>query len=199
VLVVRECSSIGRRAYAFARAPAACDRKGVSVVIPVLETERLVLRGFVPEDLEPLARFYDDPGVLRFLGTFQTGRPRAERTIERSGWMFAMFGFGFWATVAKDSGELVGRAGLLLQIVEGTPEIELAYGFGTPHWGRGYATEAARAIHAYAKDTVKTRRLVSLVHPANDGSAKVATKMGFALEREVVHKGEPARVFAGRI
>jgi ribosomal-protein-alanine N-acetyltransferase len=170
-----------------------------SVEIPVLETARLRLRGFVPADLEPLGRIYEDEGMLRFLGTFQVGVPRAQRTIERSLWMFTLVGFGFWAVDDRESGRLVGRAGLLLQIVEGAPEVELAYGFPTEHWGKGLGTEVAVAIRSHAKGPLGLRRIVSLIAHDNTASVRVATKVGLTYERDVFHKGAPARMFSERL
>src|SRR5690606_4359769 len=86
----------------------------------------------------------------------------------------ARTGFGLWATVAKDSGALIGRSGLLSWIIDERPEAELAWMLAKPWWGRGLATEVARALVNYGFDELGLRRLVAIITPQNHASANVA-------------------------
>jgi [ribosomal protein S5]-alanine N-acetyltransferase len=85
-------------------------------------------------------------------------------------------GFGHWALESKETGELVGRCGPYFP--EGWPALEVGWLLGREHWGRGYATEAARRSLDYAWRELRAERVVSLVAPGNEGSARVARRLG---------------------
>ena len=82
--------------------------------------------------------------------------------------------------------------------INGRPEIEIGYRLARAHWGRGLATEAARAVRDYAFDTLRLPRLIALIDPANTASIRVAEKLAMRHESEVVLPGydHPDRVYA---
>lgn len=80
--------------------------------------------------------------------------------------------------VEKATGAVIGHCGLLEKEIEGRSEIELVYVLAPGVWGRGYATEAGRAIKAYALASLGCDRLVALIHPDNPASERVAEKLG---------------------
>ena len=90
-------------------------------------------------------------------------------------------GFSFWPVIERSSGDLVGEAGLFPLDPEG-PDIALGYAFGTAYWGRGYATEAARAVLAEGFGPLDLQRVVAITREANAGSRNVLHKLGFEME-----------------
>lgn len=176
----------------------------------VCETERLILRHLTMDDLPALARMYADPEVRRH---FPEGTLTREQTREELEWFidvqYVRYGFGPWATVLKDTGVVIGRCGLLpwtivprsagavvLEPSDVDPpgpqaqEVEVAYLLAKEYWGRGLATEAARAIVDHAFGRLGLPRLICLFEPGNLASANVARKIGMAYERDVQVDGE---------
>ena len=172
-----------------------------------LETERLLLRPPVPEDIEALAPMYADPEVMRYLGAGRTlSREETERSVQRAIDAWAVDGFGLFTTVRKEDGVVIGRVGLILwnpetwQTVqadaEGPTELEVGYTIGRPFWGKGYATEAAAAARDFAWERFGGRRLIALIIRGNDASENVARKLGFEYERDIKFGRRNAQLFA---
>ena len=170
------------------------------LAIPRLTTERLVLRALREDDLDLYAAMVADPEVMRHVGQgVPVGRGDAWRQIAMflGGW--ALHGFGQWAIERRADGVLLGRAGLWCPA--GWPGVELGWLLAREHWGRGYATEAARAVLDRVGPGV---RLVSLIHPDNARSIRVATKLGFAFSHRMgaadvySNSGSPASVVDAR-
>jgi ribosomal-protein-alanine N-acetyltransferase len=152
------------------------------VTAVVLETERLLLRRLTMDDLDALAELYRDPDVRRY---FPDGVLTYDQTRAELEWIidvyYGRYGYGLWATILKETGAFIGRCGLLPWEIGGRTEVEVAYLLGTDHWGRGLATEAARAIAEHAFATLPVDRLICLLDPANDASRRVAAKIGMTL------------------
>jgi [ribosomal protein S5]-alanine N-acetyltransferase len=152
------------------------------VTVIVLETERLRLRHLERRDLDDLARLYADPEVRRW---FPDGVRTREQTREELEWAidvcYPRYGYGLWATELRDGGAFVGRCGLLPWEIDGRTEVEVAYLLAPAVWGRGLATEAALAIVDHAFATPEVDRLICMVTPGNDGSARVAEKAGMTV------------------
>ncbi|HUJ03109.1 MAG TPA: GNAT family N-acetyltransferase [Rhizomicrobium sp.] len=146
------------------------------MMIPRLETERLILREWRNEDFEPLAEFLADPDVMRYLGGKALTREEAWRNLCRSIGHWYLRGFGVWAVERKEDGALIGRIGLIYP--EGWPGLEVGWTLGKPYWGMGYATEAARASMTYGFLTQPVARLISVIDPDNRASQGVATRIG---------------------
>ena len=149
--------------------------------VPELQTERLLMRGWRYEDHRPFAAILGDPAVARGLGKDRGLTPH-EAWVDMS--MMAghwpLRGFGHWALEERDSGEFVGRAGLYFP--PDWPAMEVGWTVAREHWGKGYAPEAARAACEWAHDELGARHVVSLIHPANEQSIRVAEKLGETLE-----------------
>src|SRR5215218_8516337 len=141
----------------------------------VLETERLVLRRLTMADLDDLAVLYADPEVRRY---FPDGIRTHAQTRAELEWIidvyYGRYGYGLWATVLKETGAFIGRCGLLPWEIDGRTEVEVAYLLDREHWGRGLATEAARAIVQHAFATLPVDRLICLIDPGNEASRRVA-------------------------
>lgn len=145
-------------------------------MIPVLETERLLLRGWRADDFEPHARFMADPDVMRYLSGEAMSRNDAWRNMATIVGHWVLRGYGFWAVVRKSDNAFVGRVGI--HNPEGWPGLEVGWTLGKDYWGQGYATEAARAAMNYGFLTQNTERLISVIDPRNMASQAVATRLG---------------------
>src|SRR5437868_2190877 len=163
-------------------------------LIPVLYTERLLLRGFTPEDFEPFVTIVADPEVVRYL---DDGAPISREECWRGMALFLghwpLRGYGWWAVEERRSGEFLGRIGLYNP--EGWPGIEIGWLLRRDVWGAGLATEGATAALNYAFDVVGVNHVISLIDPRNTASIRVAEKIGERYERELNHKGKPVVVY----
>lgn len=145
------------------------------VGLPLL-TERLELRAFEPGDLEALHAVYGDPEVTRFIPAYPT-LEHTRRALDIHVREARKGNPAFWALIERESGDLIGDAGLGL--IEGIgPEFELGYTIGPRWWGRGYATEAARAVRDHALGPLALPELLALVRPENVASINVLEKIG---------------------
>jgi RimJ/RimL family protein N-acetyltransferase len=161
-------------------------------VIPVLETSRLVLRGWTVDDVPAMAEYYADEPLSRFTG----GPADAQATwriVAQMAGHWSLRGFGLWAVEEKASGRLVGWNGLYEP--GGWPELELGYALFRDFHGRGYATEAAERAREFAFDELRTASLVSYVHPDNEPSKRVARRLGAVAADTIELRGHPAEVF----
>ncbi len=164
----------------------------------VIETPRLVLRELEHNDLGTLAELYADEDVMRYIGT-GGARPReaAARYLERQRALYRERGFGEWATVLWETGDMVGLCGLIVwPDIDGAEELEVAYLLARSAWGRGLATEAAAAIRDHAAGELRRDRLVSCIYPAHTASIHVAEKIGMRHEKDIDHEGLLMSVYA---
>lgn len=161
----------------------------------VLETERLILRRFTEEDVNALAAIHADPDVMRFFGgprTFERTRLRLLDYLRD----YEQLGFGKWAVILKGTGELIGRCGPAIEVIEGKGEVEVGYDLGKAHWGRGLATEAARAAVQHCFSVLRRERVIALIHLQNGVSQRVALRIGMHYERDVLWRGSPIQLYA---
>ncbi|WP_239139832.1 GNAT family N-acetyltransferase [Actinoplanes campanulatus] len=166
-----------------------------------LETPRLVLRHWTDDDLDPMAAINADPEVMRWI---RNGQPLdRDGTAERlATWRrhWDEHGFGLFALTLRDTGELAGFTGLAVPtfLPEILPNVEIGWRLARKHWGRGLATEAARAVLAHARDDLGMKHLVSIHQVGNEASARVMLKIGMRLDRETHDPalGTPLRVYA---
>jgi len=147
----------------------------VSLAVPVIETERLILRGWREEDHKPLAAMFADSEVMRFIGGVQSFND-SWRSMAAIIGHWHLRGFGFWVVERKEDGAFIGRIGLWCP--EGWPGMEVGWALARPYWGQGYATEAARASFDYGFRQFAVPKLVSLIHADNRASQRVAERLG---------------------
>lgn len=163
-------------------------------MIPELETERLLLRGLEPGDLDAYAAMYADPDVMRFIeGGHPLDRVGAWRSMALHMGHWQLRGYGQWALIERASRRFVGRAGLWQP--EGWPGLEVGWILARPYWGHGYATEAGRAAVGHAFGVVGAEQVISLIRPENTASIRVAERLGGRHERTLDLLGGPARVY----
>jgi RimJ/RimL family protein N-acetyltransferase len=162
--------------------------------VPVLRTERLLLRAFTEHDFEPFATIVSDPEVVRFL---DDGSPISREECWRGMALFIghwkLRGYGWWAAEDRRTGEFLGRIGLYNP--EGWPGIEVGWLLRREAWGSGLATEGARAALEFAFDVVGADHVISLIDPKNTRSIRVAEKIGERYETDLVHKGKAVAVY----
>ena len=162
-----------------------------------LETKRLSLRMFRNDDLDAYHTMCSDLDVMRFLGD---GKPLSRTDAWRHIAIFLgtwqLRGYGMWAVEDKASGELLGRVGYIHP--EGWPGIELAWALARPFWGRGLATEAARACLDFGFTSLGFSHVISLIHPDNRRSISVAERLGEGKEGATEILGKPALVYGIR-
>lgn len=170
-----------------------------AVAVPSLQTERLILSGHRLEDFAECLALWSDPEVTRHI----TGKPStAEEVwarILRYVGHWALLGFGYWVVRERDTGRFVGEVGFadFKREVEppfnGDPEA----GWVLAPWshGRGFATEAVRAIIAWGAQHFGPRRIVCMIAPENTASIRVAHKCGYTEFGRTTYKGEPSLLF----
>lgn len=152
-----------------------------------IETERLLLRRWQDKDLEPYARMCAHPEVMRFIGAGSTlNREQSEEQVSRFVRHWEERGFGLWALEEKEGGAFVGFAGLSYQEdwPEGEHKTEVGWRLDRAFWGRGLATEAARASVDYGFENLRPERIISIIQPGNVASCRVAEKAGLTLQGE---------------
>lgn len=154
---------------------------------PEIETERLRLRMFKPEDAEIFHRIWNDEDVMKYIDT--NWKPSLEEVrglIARHLEHWRGRGYSQWAVERKDEGKLIGYAGF--KHLDKTAEVELLYGLDKPYWNQGYATEAGHACLSYIFENTSFDRIVAVADPANVGSWSVMEKLG-------MHREEVARYY----
>ena len=169
------------------------------VPVPVLETERLRLRGHRLDDFSDCAAMWADPAVSRQLGRHPFSEEESWTRLLRYVGHWALLGFGYWAVEEKASGRFAGEVGFadykreMESPVKMLPEI----GWVLAPWahGKGYATEAARAAIGWSERRFGTSRSWCIISPGNLPSIRVAAKCGYRETQITSYKGQPIVVF----
>jgi RimJ/RimL family protein N-acetyltransferase len=162
----------------------------------LLATRQLQIRFLHEEDVPALVALWTDPDVTRYMGG-----PRDEETLRAGLTKDAQWTdeapLGLLPIIEAVSGAVVGHCGLIPKDVDGRNETELIYVLARAVWGKGYATEAARAVMEYEFEVLGLARVVALIDPANGASARVAEKIGMQYEGDTVRpSGKVLRVYA---
>ncbi|HEU4880690.1 MAG TPA: GNAT family N-acetyltransferase [Longimicrobium sp.] len=167
--------------------------------IPIVQTERLTLRGHTLADFPECAAMWGDPHVTQHIG----GRPSTEeevwaRVLRYAG-MWVLLGYGYWTVRERESGRFVGEVGLADFHREITPPLGDApeAGWVLASWahGRGYATEAVRAALSWADAHLAAPRTVCIIAPDNAASIHVAEKCGYREWTRSTYKGDATILF----
>ena len=165
----------------------------------MIETERLTLRNWREEDIEPFIRHLNTPAVMRWLGGVRSREQQAAVVRDRFiAWQEAL-GFTFWVVERKADGELLGLCGLKLSDDPGSPvegEYEIAWRLREDCWGRGYAKEAATAALDFAFVRIGAERVVALTVEENSASWGLMRRLGMTRRPDLDYDG--AHWTAGR-
>ncbi|HEY0005760.1 MAG TPA: GNAT family N-acetyltransferase [Pyrinomonadaceae bacterium] len=147
-----------------------------------IETERLLLRLFEPDDLEEMCSIWGDPFVTRFLpGGKPFPRERVASFLPRTLEFWREHGFGQLAVVHRETGRVIGYCGF--KFLEETPDVELLYGLARAYWNQGLTTEAAAACLRFAFEETALERICAIAQPGNVGSYRVMEKLGMKFEK----------------
>jgi [ribosomal protein S5]-alanine N-acetyltransferase len=160
----------------------------------ILETPRLILRPFQHDDIGRLAELMANREFMRFsLGPYS--REQTRTVLQKFlSWNKAGLPSQF-ATVLRENNDVIGYCGFMHH-PEVPDEVEIGYRLDPAYWNRGLITEAARAVRDYAFVGLKLPRVISLIHPENISSRRVAEKIGLIPEKEITFRGFPTTVFA---
>jgi ribosomal-protein-alanine N-acetyltransferase len=144
-----------------------------------LRTPRTLLRHFTDADRAPFAALNADPEVMEFLEPPQT-RAESDATVGRIVAHTVKYGFTFWALELPGVTTFAGFVGLIVPRYQAhfTPCVEIGWRLAKPHWGAGYATEAARAALAFGFDELHQDEIVATCSPGNLRSQRVLAKLG---------------------
>jgi ribosomal-protein-alanine N-acetyltransferase len=158
------------------------------VIVPELETERLLLRHLTPDDLDEFGRrIFADPEVIRYLPRRDmTPRERAERAYRIFDENWSRHRYGGWLITDKLDGQPIGACDL---DPEEPSEVELGYSLATAYWGKGLATEAARAAVRFGFENAGLERIVAVVVPENTASSRLLERIGFVHEKKARRHG----------
>ncbi len=171
-----------------------------AIEVPVIETQRLTMRGHRLEDFVDCAAMWADPLVTRHIGGKPFSKEETWARLLRYAGHWSWLGFGYWAIEEKDTGSFVGELGFadykrdIEPSLEGAPELGWALASGVH--GKGYATEAVRAIVAWGEAHFGLVRTVCIVHPENLASIRVAEKCGYREFQRATYKGRSTILFA---
>lgn len=175
------------------RSETVAPASGRPPVPTALETGRLVLRPFVHEDWRALHAYYSDAEATRYT----VGRAFTEadtwRAMASMVGHWTLRGYGPYGVEGKETGALMGVVGLWYP--NDWPEPEIKWALARPYQGRGFASEAARAVQGMAARHLPMLHLISLIHEDNEPSIRLAEAVGARFEREMEFRGARARIY----
>lgn len=161
----------------------------------ILETERLLFRRLVLDDLDALFALYRDKETRQYFPDGTDGTLTYEETRQEIEWFLHGHPkhpeLGLWAAIHKETNQFIGRCGLLPWTIERRAEVEVAYLLDKRYWHQGLGTEAAKALVKYGFERLGLSRLICMAHPENEASVKVARNAGMTLEKEMVDEAGP--------
>ena len=168
-------------------------------IVPLIETERVRLRGYREADLDAQAATLADPEVVRYLsGTPHTREDSWRRMLSGEG-LWGVLGFGYWVAERRSDGAYLGQIGFadfkrdMSPSIEGIPEMGWIF---APHaQGQGYASEAAAAAMQWVDRTLGRRELAAIISHDNAASIRLAEKIGFSIREEALFKEEKVLLF----
>ncbi|MBU0743923.1 MAG: GNAT family N-acetyltransferase [Gammaproteobacteria bacterium] len=162
----------------------------------IIETERLVLRTWKDDDILPYFKINQDPKVIEFLSGGAMTMDEVKTFIDLMNQQFIKFKYTFWAIEEKSSGKLIGWIGLNQPGWQAhfTPCIEIGWRLGSEYWGKGYASEGAKAALKYGFKEIGLKEIIAFTVPANLRSIKVMEKIGMCrdLDGDFAHPKLPA-------
>jgi RimJ/RimL family protein N-acetyltransferase len=161
----------------------------------ILETPRLILRQFVPEDADALSQVLCDSKTMRYYPA-PLNRTQVSEWIERNRRRYQEEGVGLWAMVLKSTREMIGDCGIIRQQVDGESLYEIGYHLRRDFWKKGFATEAAVACREWGFANLPVSRLISLIRPENLSSRRVAERNSMTIWKEVNWRGLHHYVYA---
>jgi len=148
-----------------------------------IETARLYLRQFTPNDLENLYRIYSDSEVMKYLNEGLRNREETAADLSQIIAHWEEHAFGLWAVVNKENNQLIGDGGL--RFLGKTPEVEVGYVLAKAYWGKGLASEGAAASLKYGFEVLKLEKIVAAANTENRSSRRVMEKVGMRYQHNL--------------
>lgn len=162
-------------------------------MMPPLATERLMFRDWQASDLEPLHSICCDPSVMQFVGDGEPwSRERTEQFIVSAREMSRTLGFCRWPVIDKSCSALIGFCGF----IPASDGAEIGWRLAQASWGRGLATEAARAVLQFGFETLRFQRVIATVQSPNRASIRVVEKLGMQRESSFLRNGREVILFS---
>ena len=163
--------------------------------VPVLETDRLILRGYSVDDYAAFYTMAQHPDFHRYLSPEPMPAEEVWKAILRSAGHWALLGFGFWAVEDKSTGQYVGNVGFLNLKRDLEPSLgdapEIGWVMSPEVHGQGYASEAVTAALAWGRQHFGPVRTVCIIDPDNEPSLRVAAKFGYHEYTRGLYHGKP--------
>lgn len=161
-------------------------------MLPTFETNRLILHERTPEDIDQCIELDCDPEVVKYIPEIaeliygpEANKERHREFVRKRTEAIYPTGMGYWTIESIDtSREFIGWV-MLIPIDNIGHDIEIGWRLKRSHWGKGYATEAAKIILHHAFDNVGLQNIVADIHYLNKGSIRVAEKIGFTIENRI--------------
>ena len=161
------------------------------------ESERLKFRLLEPGDFNDWLKLFESPDVARFIGFdhLKTAEEQCRLWFDIQERRYKNDLGGMNVLIEKDTGQMAGQCGLLIQEVDGKEKMEIGYSVLPRFRGRGFATEAAIKCRDFAFENSFTSELISIIHIENKKSEKVAVKNGMKKNIQTIHKKMPVHIF----
>lgn len=152
----------------------------------VIETDRCFLREMTMEDLDALYQLYEEPEITRYMeGLYEDREKEEEYTRAYINNMYRFYGYGMWLVIEKETGKIIGRAGLNNVDIHGEPALEMGYMVGNPYQNQGYATEVCEGILQFAAEATEFKMINCLIQKENVKSVHLIEKLDFTWEEEL--------------
>jgi RimJ/RimL family protein N-acetyltransferase len=168
---------------------------------PRIETARLVLRSYLPDDLGAHLAIHRDPVVMRHLGP-PSSREDCWRRLLGGPTLWNWLGYGYWSVERREDGAYLGHIGFadfkrdVMPSLDGLPE--MGWIFASEAHGQGYALEAGRAALGWADENLAAPETVAIISPDNHSSIRLAGKLGFERSEQSVYKNDPILIVRRR-
>jgi ribosomal-protein-alanine N-acetyltransferase len=159
-----------------------------------LETNRLFMREFLPEDAPGMFDLNNDPEVIQFTGDVPFANEEAALNLINTYDQYKKYQLGRLAVIRKTDGVFMGWCGL--KYLEETQEVDLGYRFKKEYWGMGYATEAGLACLSYGFRLEHIQTIVGRAWVQNKASIRVLEKMGMKFVKEILRDHQPQVYYA---
>lgn len=168
--------------------------------VPIIETDRLILRGHRKEDLAASVKMWADPIVVKHIGGKPFNEQQSWARILTYVGHWAVQGFGYWAVEEKSTGTFIGEMGFADFKRDMSPSIkdlpELGWALIPSVHGKGYATEALQAVLVWGGANLEAAKIVCIIDPENTPSIRVAEKIGFTQTQVTSYNGSSVILFS---
>ncbi len=161
----------------------------------MIDTSRLTLRRMREDDAEALFDIFSDPIAMRYFGVV-FDRPGMEKWVKDNLEHEQQHGFSLLSVILKDSNQVIGDCGLETDEIDGRLMVGIGFDFRRSYWGRGYATEAARAVLEYGFTNFEFESIWGWIDPQNTPSRRVAERIGMLLDRHVDRGGKKYALYS---